>query len=266
VPVTAARDALSPAQGQPSVGFRPRILVIDDNKQYGELIERALLDQSIASSQIQFDVEVITDASSALQHLDRDSVDIYCVDLRLKDSIPFQSDEAAIQEGLDLISEIRAKAPTAGIIVITSVGEDRGAIKTWNMGAHVYIRKPAAPGIYRANALTLWEHIRERRSHRRSFRIGEWVFLLGSRTVKSAVGEVKRLSAKEYLLLRHLVTAENNQIDRATFAMYFSRETISEKERSVDSVKKRLIKKLGDSVEIIQVRDEGYKLISVQEI
>jgi DNA-binding response OmpR family regulator len=264
--VTAAQIALASAQSRPSADFQPRILVIDDNEEHGKQIERALLELSIPPSQIEFDVEVITEASNASQHLNNDDIDIYCVDLRLRDAIPFESDEAAMQEGLNLISTIRAKAPTAGIIVITSVGQDRGAIKSWNMGAHVYILKPAAPGIYRANALTLWGHIRDKRSRRRSFRIGEWVFVLGSRTVTNAGGEAKRLSAKEYLLLRHLVTTENNQMDRATFAMYASGEANSARDRSVDSIKKRLTKKLGDSVEIIQIRDEGYRLTSVEEI
>lgn len=265
MPVTEARNASASAGDALGVSFRPRVLIIDDDEAHGDLIKRALLDQSVVRSETQFDINVITDATSALPHLDKDNIDIYCVDLRLRDSIPFESDEAAIREGLDLIDLIKTRAPTAGIIAITSVGDDRGAINNWSLGADAYIRKPVAAGIYRANVLTLWMLIRKRRLQKRSFRIGEWTFLLGSRTVKNGAGEIKRLSAKEYLLLRHLVTADNNQIDRSTYAMYASRETDFDEDRSVDSVKKRLIKKLGDSVEIIQVRDEGYRLISVEE-
>jgi len=259
---TVARHRTADARGH-----KPRILIVDDNEAFGRELRRALLDNSVAPSEVEFHVETVTDKSNVAHHLDNDDVDIYFVDLRLREAVPYETDEMAMVEGLELITNIRTRAPSAGVIVMTSVSSRCGNIETWMRGAHDYVHKSEEVAVARAKALTLWRHIQDGRMLKgRSFRIGEWTFVPGNRILKRASGESAKLSAKEYALLRHLATAENHQIDRATFAAYGAGQGATDDDRSVDSVKKRLIKKLGDSVEIVQIRDEGYKLISINEI
>jgi ActR/RegA family two-component response regulator len=62
-------------------GHKPRILIVEDDLNYAFNLMRALKEPA---KNLFFEVDVVRDALNAMPYLQRDSIDIYVVDLCLK--------------------------------------------------------------------------------------------------------------------------------------------------------------------------------------
>lgn len=279
-------DAMGPKADEGSVcllaAIRPHVLVIEDERIWGDPIVKALTLPDVTPAKLeirdrdidfgirfmspvetdsdrlqlqQFNAELVESGEAALMYSEGDGFDVYIVDLKLQ--------SGSVTEGLALVSAIRKSCPNAGIIVYSGEEAVSTAVPAIAAGANFYLQKPLTAQDLRKATAALWKHhIERQRPRARTFQVGEWRFTFGSRTLINDGDEERRLSSFEYAFLIQLIDAENHEIDRETFARrVFGGETV-ENDRRLDGLKKRMLGKLGETVQIVQVRDRGYRLIA----
>jgi two-component system OmpR family response regulator len=251
-------------------GSAPRVLIIDDDHNAADALSRALSEPSKRSQELLVEVAVVDDPASVDPFLERDSIDIYIVDLKLKENKIADEDK---ELGAALVRKI-AESSSAGIIVFSSLPAEIQSAESLLEGADDYITKGTSKEIIKSRVLSLWRRIRRTRpstsnlyAHtNRTFLIGGWRFVIGSRELVSKVGGRIRISSIEHAFLSHLAMIEGHEIDRDHFNVYVLGRETYHNDRRIDNLVSRLRAKLGDSVQIIANRKDGYKLLNVEEV
>lgn len=103
-----------------------RILIVEDDP--------ALLDQLAWALKEKFEVLRALDAREG-RSLFESEPDIYLFDMRLPPS-------GEVQEGLDLLTEVRQREPDATVVMMSGEGERRVALKAMDLGAFDFFQKP----------------------------------------------------------------------------------------------------------------------------
>ena len=104
-----------------------RILVVDDDSSFCIMLKTFLSKKGHSVSEA-FSV------SEALKQFAADEFDIVLTDYRLPDG-----------SGLDILKEVKAQKPEAGVIIMTGYADIRMAVKTIKLGAFDYVAKPINP-------------------------------------------------------------------------------------------------------------------------
>lgn len=104
-----------------------RILVVDDDSSFCIMLKTFL-------SKNEHRVVEAFSATEALKVFNADEFDIVLTDYRLPDG-----------SGLDILREVKALRPEAGVIIMTGYADIRMAVKTVKMGAFDYVSKPINP-------------------------------------------------------------------------------------------------------------------------
>lgn len=107
----------------------PRILVADDQADVIEALRILLKGAG-------YDVEAVASPRSVLAALDECDFDALLLDMN------YTRDTTGGQEGLDLISRVRAADSTVPIVVMTAWGSVGGAVEAIRRGARDYVEKP----------------------------------------------------------------------------------------------------------------------------
>jgi DNA-binding response OmpR family regulator len=245
----------------------PRILIVEDETQYAVGLMNWLEDWRMPTVQGQCRVQIATDMGRAIGYLSSDAIDIFIVDLILDKGQPDR------KIGAEFIREVVVHT-NAGIIVHTSLSpSDAEATELLNEGADDYIQKPSDIETVRARILALWRRIQYVRPSKknvqghnnRTFLIGDWKFVVGSRVLKNLAGETLRLSPTEHAFLRHLCVDENHECDKVNFNLTVLGRRSFERNMRVDNLVYRLRNKLCGSLQLIS--DAGaYKLMDVREV
>lgn len=102
-----------------------KILLVDDDEVFREQLGRAF-------SRRGFDVSLAASATEALDSLDSGTPDRAIVDLRMPGG-----------DGLELLRDLRAAAPSIRIVVLTGYGSIAAAIEATRLGATNFVSKPA---------------------------------------------------------------------------------------------------------------------------
>lgn len=247
----------------------PRILIIDDDPQVIRDLIRVLSGPRIHLNDFDFRAEGEHDLNKVDQYIDADNVDVFIVDLKLKANEHSAED---LELGEQLVRKIAASS-SAGIVVYSSEPVDQ-TVPSLYEGADDYIAKGEYPAVIRARIAALWRRIKATRPsfsqtlvhNKRAFRLGEWHFEVGSRDLVNQVDKTIRITPLEHALLAHLVTIEDNEIDRDYFAAYVLGRVTHDVDRRLDNLVSRVRKKLGDSVQLIGRRGGGYKLLNILEL
>jgi DNA-binding response OmpR family regulator len=245
----------------------PRILIVEDETQYAVGLMNFLEDWEMPTVQGNCRVKIATDLDRAIGFLTRDTIDIFIVDLILDKGQPDR------KIGAEFIREV-VERTNAGIIVHTSLSpSDAEAAKLLNEGADDYIQKPSDIETVRARVSALWRRIQYVRPasknmqghNNRTFLIGDWKFVTGSRILKNSTGETLRLSPTEHAFLRHICVDENHECDRSNFNLNVLGRRSFEQNMRVDNLVYRLRNKLRGNLDLIS--DEGvYKLLDIREV
>ena len=101
-----------------------RILVADDEPSIRWLLERLL-------RQAGHSVTVVEDGAAALARAGADPFDLAFLDVRMPGL-----------DGLEVLSQLRAKSPDTAVIVMTAHGSVRSAVEAVQRGAYDYLTKP----------------------------------------------------------------------------------------------------------------------------
>ena len=108
----------------PDVGREPRLLLVDDERPVREILARY-------ARACGFDVTVCSNGREALAVLERDSVDVALVDLRMPDL-----------DGLQVLRAIRQKDPHCQVVLMSGAGTIGDAVEAMKFGARDYFQKP----------------------------------------------------------------------------------------------------------------------------
>ena len=123
------------AEGGPSslkkmiedVFFKPRVLVVDDEKRVRDACARMLVNEGC-------EVELADNGTTGLEMIQQSHFDIVLLDLMM----PGLS-------GMDVLSDIKARHPDTVVIVITGYATLEHSIETMKKGAFDFLSKPFSP-------------------------------------------------------------------------------------------------------------------------
>jgi DNA-binding NtrC family response regulator len=104
--------------------YAARILIVDDDAEMCRFFEQLLGEENYA-------VEVVHDGFAALQHYDRDNVDLIITDLMMPR-----------MRGTELVARLKELDPDVLVLLVTAFGTIESAVETIRAGAFHYITKP----------------------------------------------------------------------------------------------------------------------------
>jgi two-component system KDP operon response regulator KdpE len=162
-----------------------KVLVIDDEPPIRKLLRMGLSTQG-------YDVLDASNGKTALD-LIKNKPDLVILDLGLPDI-----------DGLELLTQLRARIEAIPIIVLSSRGDERGKVEALDRGADDYVTKPFGMDELLARMRAALRHQLQVHGERPVFRVGDLAVDLVRRLVRVRERDVK-LSPKEYDLLRLLV-------------------------------------------------------------
>jgi two-component system KDP operon response regulator KdpE len=162
-----------------------KVLVVDDEPPIRKLLRTGLGTQGYQTLDA-------PNANAALE-LMSDKPDLVILDLGLPD-----------MQGLDLLSQIRARHEDLPIVVLSSRGDENAKVQALDLGADDYVTKPFGMEELLARIRAALRHQLHLQGERPTFTVGDLSVDLVRRIVKVG-GDVVRLSPKEYDLLRVMV-------------------------------------------------------------
>jgi DNA-binding response OmpR family regulator len=132
----------------PSLLLPGRILIVDDNESFRQLYTEKLSGEG-------YTVEAVSDMKAAQAKLDASAWDLVLVDRMLQGG--------SADTGTDLIGEIKRRAPTTKVMLITAFPDPDSVERAFNAGADDYLEKNEIfDAILRSKVRTVLDGARER--------------------------------------------------------------------------------------------------------
>jgi DNA-binding response OmpR family regulator len=234
----------------------PHILLIDDDPAIRELISEYLTNN---------EMRVTTGAcgSELFNVMDRESIDLVILDLKLRD-----------EDGMQLARATRERA-VVPIVLLTGRSEEADRVMGLELGADDYVTKPFSPRelLARVRAVLRRYQVQatlpERDNTRRAFRFAGWELNLRTRRLRSPAGEPLELSNGEFSLLSAFCRAPQRVLSRDQLLSMSRLHEAEVYDRTIDVQIRRLRLKIEtDSARpllIVTERGAGYRLASAVE-
>jgi len=224
----------------------PHILVVDDDREIRDLLNRFLVKHGLRVSTARDGVEMA-------RILDGAAIDLVVLDLMLPG-----------EDGLSLCRKLRSTT-SLPVIMLTAMGEDTDRIVGLEMGADDYLPKPFNPRELLARikaVLRRMQSLPATSPKGDTAKFDGWTLDLGSRRLTSPQGEEVELSTGEYDLLLAFATHPRRVLSRDQLLDLARGRTAAPFDRSVDIQVMRLRRKIeADPKEprlIKTVRGGGY--------
>jgi two-component system response regulator CpxR len=223
----------------------PRILIIDDDRELGEMLEEFLAPDHL-------DVSARLSGEDGLRALRDGAYDLVILDIMLPGI-----------SGLDVLREIR-HSDDIPIIMLTARGDDVDRILGLEFGADDYLSKPFNPRELLARIKAIMRRSRADEPRRNRLAIGSLMLDARSRRV-SAGGESIRLTGTEFELLRCLAEAPGEVVSKDQLSQQVLGRRHMPYDRSIDThisnVRGKLTRAGVDSPSIRSQRGVGYLLL-----
>ena len=222
-----------------------RILVVEDDSDIAELVERYLTKAGFATDRISSGRDAV--AAIALK-----TPDLLVLDLMLPHL-----------DGLEICRRVRANEHTAHlpIIMLTARAEESERIIGLELGADDYLAKPFSPNELVARVRALLRRASRRPQTAKTLAYGS-IAVDTERHVVSLNGETVTLTAKEFLLLEYLLQHKGRVLSRDLLLTDVWGYRYTGGTRTVDVHVRRLREKLPLLAEaIVTVKQFGYKLL-----
>ena len=232
---------------RPATESDQRILVVEDEPDIQELLR-------INLTQAGFTVNCVDNGADALRSARELSPDLVILDLMLPD-----------QSGTDVCRELRADTQLAGvpIVMVTARTEEVDRVVGFELGADDYVTKPFSPRelVLRVKAvLRRGTDPAPQDTHSEDQLEFAGLRLDLGRHRCSVNDQEVVLTAKEFALLRELMSRRGRVMSREALVDQVWGSDISVTLRTVDTHLKRLREKLGASGDAIEtVRGVGYR-------
>jgi len=221
-----------------------RILVAEDDRDIAELIAHYLRKQG-------WQPHVVPGGDEAVAYARRHAIDLVVLDLML----PGLS-------GLDVCRLLRGDKTTEAlpIIMVTARAEETDRIVGLDIGADDYLAKPFSPNELVARVRALIRRSKRVETPPATLTFGPIVMDLARHTVADDGRDVK-LTAKEFLLLQHLMEHRGRVLSRDVVLGDVWGYRYTGGTRTVDVHVRRLREKLPALVDaLVTVKQFGYKL------
>lgn len=215
-----------------------RILIVDDDPELANLLERALARDGHA-------VFIAGSLGEAEQHTLEASVDIVILDVGLPDG-----------SGVDLCRRWRSQGNPAPILLLTARSDVGQRVAGLDAGADDYLAKPFAVAELRARVRALGRR-RERAPEVRR-RIGETELDLAGRQAWRGGAPVE-LTAKEWAVMETLAAANGRVVRRDRVLESVWGDATEAHSATLDVLLTRIRRKLGKEV-VRTIRGEGYAI------
>lgn len=211
---------------------QPNILIVDDNAEIRELLERFLNDHGYRAS-------TATDGTDMKKKLANAAFDLIVLDLMMPG-----------EDGLTLCRNLRAESDIP-IIMLTAMGEETDRIIGLEMGADDYLAKPFNPRelLARIRAiLRRTENAQERAPREAPEQLSflGWTLLTKSRELIDPEQTLIPLSAAEFALLMAFATRPGRVLSRDQLLDLARGRETQAFDRSIDTLVSRLRRKLSD--------------------
>jgi two-component system, OmpR family, alkaline phosphatase synthesis response regulator PhoP len=226
-------------------GMTTRILVVEDDPDIAELVERYL-------SKAGFSTDRVASGKDALDAIAVKAPDLLVLDLMLPHL-----------DGLEICRRVRAHDKTANIpiIMLTARAEESERIVGLELGADDYLAKPFSPNELVARVRAL---LRRANRHAPATKTLAYrsISVDTERHVVSLDGVTIALTAKEFLLLEYLIQHRGRVLSRDLLLTDVWGYRYTGGTRTVDVHVRRLREKLPLLAEaIVTVKQFGYKLL-----
>ncbi|MDR1896201.1 MAG: response regulator transcription factor [Prevotellaceae bacterium] len=230
------------------MSFKAKVLLAEDDENLGILLKEYLKVKD-------YDTDLYSDGEEAFKGF-RDSSGTY--DICILDVM------MPVKDGFTLAKEIRQMSPDIPIIFLTAKSMKEDIVKGFSSGGDDYITKP-----FNIEELILRIEAILRRSApseltQTTYTIGDYVFNPTKQTIVYSIdGKEQKLTSKEAELLRFLCVNRNNVLDRNFALRTIWNDDSYFNARSMDVYITKLRKVLKDdpSIQIINIRGKGFKLI-----
>lgn len=225
-----------------------KILLVEDDPNFGTVLKDYLTMNN-------YDVVLAKNGMEGFEKFKKDDYDLCILDVMM----PYK-------DGFTLAKEIREKNTDVPIIFLTAKAMKDDVLKGYKVGADDYLNKPFDSEVL----LMKIKAIMQRKatdtvadSKQFEFKIGKFHLNSKLRFLKYNGGEPIKLSPKENDLLRLLALHENDLMPRELALTKIWRDDNYFTSRSMDVYIAKLRKylKLDESVEILNIHGEGFRLV-----
>lgn len=221
-----------------------KILLAEDESSLGMIIKESL-------EQREFIVTLCTNGQEAFEVFLKEAFDALVFDIMMP-----------IKDGLTLANDIRKINPDIPILFLTAKTQTEDVVKGFKTGGNDYIRKPFSIEelIVRIVSLTERKHKKE---HQTKHMIGAYEFNTEKQTLIHKK-ETYKLTHRESSLLELLIKNKGETLSREYILNLIWENDDFFSGRSMDVFITKLRKKLSldSSIEIINSRGKGYKLVA----
>jgi len=219
-----------------------RVLLIEDKKKTASFLAKGLREDGLS-------VEIAPDGESGLELARSKKFDLLIVDVMLPN-----------KDGWAVVAELRKSGMRTPILFLTARDSVRDRVKGLELGADDYLVKPFAFSELMARVRSLMR--RSPNHHPEVLRIRD-LDIDTRRHKATRAGHPLHLTAKEFLLLAHLVRSAGQIVSRAEIAEHVWGINFATNTNVVDVMVRRLRAKVDDPFEpklIHTVRGAGYVL------
>ena len=219
------------------------ILLAEDETSLGMIVKESLESRD-------FNVFLAQNGVDALEIYKKEKIDILVLDVMMP-----------LKDGFTLAKEIREENKQIPIIFLTAKSQTEDVLAGFNHGGNDYLKKPFSMEelIVRIKSLLNRIHLQPSQEN---IKIGEYQFNF-TKQVLTIHDEHLQLTHREAELLFYLYQQKNEVLDRSFILMKLWGSDDFFNARSMDVFISKLRKKLkkDDTVQILNIRGFGYKLI-----
>ena len=219
------------------------ILLAEDEPALGQIVQESLTSRG-------FEVVLCVDGEAAFKAFLKETPDILVLDVMMPK-----------KDGFTLAKEIRAQNDDIPIIFLTAKSQTADVVEGFGIGGNDYLKKPFSMEelIVRIKNLIGRSQLQK---NTEALKIGNYTFDFTRQELRLRE-KVQKLTHREAHLLFNLVKTKNQVLDRSLILKKLWGDDDFFSARSMDVFITKLRKKLKDdpSIEIVNVRGYGYKLI-----
>jgi two-component system response regulator RegX3 len=177
------------AQGSGERGLKSRILIVEDEREIGELIGLYLRKEG-------FETSLAQSAEEALAQFERTSFDLVTLDINLPG-----------MDGFEFLQELRRRSDVP-VLIVSARDEDEDLVLGLGIGADEFVTKPFSPRVLAARARAILRRNRKNRQageSRDTVRFGKFTLDIPGHLLELEGARVP-LPPMEFELLKLLVT------------------------------------------------------------
>ncbi len=223
---------------------KPSILLAEDEPALGQIIKESLETRD-------FNVLLFENGEKALQGYHDNQPELLVLDVMMPK-----------KDGFTLAKEIREIDDTIPIIFLTAKSQTQDVVEGFSIGGNDYLKKPFSMEelIVRINNLL---NRKQLQVSTKILAVGQYTFDFPKQLLQFNNEEPVQLTHREAHLLFHLINNKNQVLDRSLILNKLWGNDDFFSARSMDVFITKLRKKLNrdDSIQILNVRGFGYKLI-----